>query len=200
MPAASPPAVGVAAVSRSFVPEDMHSVAPAPATRCGVAVFFTGLSGAGKSTLAQALAAAVARTGRPVTMLDGDAVRTHLSSELGFSREHRDLNIRRIGWVAGEIVRHGGIALCAAIAPYESTRREVRHMIEPLGGFFLVHVSTSLEICEQRDVKGLYGKARAGELPAFTGISDPYEPPADADITIDTAAVSLEDACGALLA
>jgi len=183
------------------VPEDMHPVAPAdPAIRRGVAVFFTGLSGAGKSTLAQALAAAIARSGRPVTMLDGDAVRTHLSSELGFSREHRELNIRRIGWVAAEIVRHGGMAICAAIAPYEAVRRDVRRMIEPLGGFLLVHVSTSLDVCERRDVKGLYAKARAGDVPAFTGISDPYEPPSDADVTIDTAAVSLADGCDALLA
>jgi len=164
-------------------------------------VFFSGLSGAGKSTLAQALASAITQTaGRPVTLLDGDAVRTHLSSELGFSREHRDLNIRRIGWVAGEIVRHGGIALCAAIAPYEATRREVRRIIEPLGGFLLVHVSTSLEVCEARDVKGLYAQARAGDVPAFTGISDPYEAPSDADATFDTASVSLQDACDALLA
>ncbi len=176
-------------------------IAPLPSSaRRGVAVFFTGLSGAGKSTLAQALAAAIARAGRPVTMLDGDAVRTHLSSELGFSREHRELNIRRIGWVAAEVVRHGGIAICAAIAPYEAERRDVRRMIEPLGGFLLVHVSTSLDVCEQRDVKGLYAKARAGDVPAFTGISDPYEPPSDADVTIDTAAVSLVDGCDALLA
>ena len=107
-------------------------------------------------------------------MLDGDAVRTHLSSELGFSRERRELNVRRIGWVAAEIVRHGGIALCAAIAPYAAVRRDIRQMIEPLGGFLLVHVSTSLEVCERRDVKGLYAKARAGDLPAFTGITDPY--------------------------
>jgi sulfate adenylyltransferase len=134
-----------------------------------------------------------------VTLLDGDAVRTHLSSELGFSREHRDLNIHRIGWVAGEIVRHGGLALCAAIAPYDAARREVRRMIAPLGGFLLVHVSTSLDVCEERDVKGLYARARAGAVPAFTGISDPYETPSDADLTIDTARVPLEDACALVL-
>jgi sulfate adenylyltransferase len=174
--------------------------AAAAPPRAGAAGFFTGLSGAGKSTLAQAVAAAITEaTARPVTLLDGDAVRTHLSSELGFSREHRDLNIHRIGWVAGEIVRHGGLALCAAIAPYDAARREVRRMIAPLGGFLLVHVSTSLDVCEERDVKGLYARARAGAVPAFTGISDPYETPSDADLTIDTARVPLEDACALVL-
>ena len=129
----------------------------------GFAVFLTGLSGAGKSTIARALRAGLMEaTGRPVTLLDGDIVRRHLSSELGFSREHRDLNVLRIGWVASEIVRHGGIALCAPIAPYDAVRRQVRRMIEPLGGFLLVHVSTPLETCEARDRKGLYAKARAG--------------------------------------
>jgi sulfate adenylyltransferase len=157
----------------------------------GLTIFFTGLSGSGKSTLANALLVKLLETGgRPVTLLDGDLVRKHLSSELGFSKEHRTLNVRRIGYVASEVTRSGGIAICALIAPHDAIRQEVRRMIEPLGGFVLVHVSTSLEVCEARDRKGLYAKARAGLLPAFTGISDPYEPPGDADLTIDTATES----------
>src|SRR5207302_11023524 len=124
--------------------------------------------------------------GRPVTLLDGDLVRKHLSSELGFSKEHRDINIRRIGYVASEITKNGGIAICAPIAPYDALRREVRAMVEPLGGFILVHVDTPLEVCEQRDRKGLYAKARAGIIPEFSGISDPYEEPLDAESVIDT--------------
>jgi sulfate adenylyltransferase len=124
--------------------------------------------------------------GRPLTLLDGDIVRTHLSSELGFSKEHRDLNIRRIGFVASEITKNGGIAICAPIAPYDAVRKEVRAMIEAGGGFILVHVSTPLDVCEQRDRKGLYAKARAGTIKEFTGISDPYEEPADAELAIDT--------------
>jgi sulfate adenylyltransferase len=151
-------------------------------------VFFTGLSGSGKSTIANAVRHRLeARTGRPVTLLDGDLVRQHLSSELGFSRRDRDLNIRRIGFVASEITRHGGMAICAPIAPYESVRRDVRAMIEPLGGFVLVFVDTPLEVCEARDRKGLYAKARAGLIAEFTGVSDPYEPPLDADVVIRTA-------------
>jgi sulfate adenylyltransferase len=157
----------------------------------GVAVFFTGLSGAGKSTIAQVLMSKLlARGGRSVTLLDGDLVRKNLSSELGFSREHRDLNIRRIGFVASEIVKHGGIAICAPIAPYDATRREVRAMVGAQGGFALVHLSTSLDVCEQRDRKGLYAKARAGIVKEFTGISDPYEKPVDAELTIDTFTMS----------
>jgi sulfate adenylyltransferase len=154
--------------------------------RQGFTVLFTGLSGAGKSTLANALAVKLLeRGGRPVTLLDGDLVRKNLSSELGFSREHRDLNVRRIGWVAGEITRHGGVALCAPIAPYDALRRELRASITPHGGFLLVHVSTAIEVCESRDRKGLYAKARAGLLPGFTGVSDPYEVPADAELVLD---------------
>ena len=138
--------------------------------------------GAGKSTIADALVAELEADGRPVTVLDGDVVRTHLSSELTFSREHRDLNIRRIGWVAGEVVKHGGTVVVAAIAPYEAAREEARALVEKHGRFVLVHLSTPLEVCEQRDVKGLYAKARAGEIPEFTGISDPYEPPARAEV------------------
>ena len=158
-----------------------------PRDKQGFTVFFTGLSGSGKSTIANALMVKLLEMGgRPVTLLDGDLVRQHLSSELGFSKEHRDLNIQRIGWVASEITKNGGIALCAPIAPYDHTRQIVRSLIEPVGGFDLVHVATPLEVCEQRDRKGLYAKARAGEIKEFTGISDPYEEPVDAEIVIDT--------------
>ncbi len=132
--------------------------------------------------------------GRPVTLLDGDLVRKHLSSELGFSKEHRDINIRRIGYVASEITKNGGIAICAPIAPYDATRKHVRGLIEPLGGFILVHLSTSIDDCEQRDRKGLYAKARAGVLKEFTGISDPYEEPKDAEVVINTAELTPEEA------
>jgi sulfate adenylyltransferase len=159
----------------------------------GVTVFLTGLSGAGKSTVADALVAQLEAEGRPVTVLDGDVVRTHLSSELTFSREHRDLNIRRIGWVAGEIVRHGGTVVVAAIAPYEDAREEARVLVEKHGRFVLVHLSTPLEVCEQRDVKGLYARARAGEITGFTGVSDPYEPPARAEVVLDTSVIPLEE-------
>lgn len=161
--------------------------------RRGFTVFFTGLSGAGKSTLAELLVARLEDHGCIVTLLDGDQVRRHLSSELGFSREHRDLNIRRIGYVASEIARHGGAAVCSPIAPYDRVRKEVRAMIEPFGSFVLVHVSTPLEVCERRDPKGLYAKARAGSIPSFTGISDPYEPPADAEIVLDTTKMRPEE-------
>src|SRR5919106_1988160 len=153
----------------------------------------TGLSGAGKSTIADALVAELEQEARPVTVLDGDVVRTHLSSELTFSREHRDLNIARIGWVAGEIVRHGGTVVVAAIAPYEAAREEARALVEQHGRCVLVHLATPLEVCEQRDVKGLYAKARAGEIPVFTGVSDPYEPPSRAELTIDTSVTPLEE-------
>ena len=161
--------------------------------RPGVTVFLTGLSGAGKSTIADALVAELEAGGRPVTVLDGDVVRTHLSSELSFSREHRDLNIRRIGWVAGEVVKHGGTVVVAAIAPYEAAREEARALVEKHGRFVLVHLSTPLEVCEQRDVKGLYAKARAGEIREFTGISDPYEPPSRAEVVVDTSVTPLDE-------
>ena len=132
--------------------------------------------------------------GRPITLLDGDIVRTHLSSELGFSKEHRDINIRRIGFVASEITKNGGIAICAPIAPYDAVRQEVREMITPTGGFVLVHMATPLEVCEQRDRKGLYAKARAGIIKEFTGISDPYEVPEDAELAIDTTQKAPEEA------
>ena len=153
----------------------------------GFTVFFTGLSGSGKSTIANALMVKLMEMGgRPVTLLDGDVVRKHLSSELGFSKAHRDLNILRIGYVASEITKNGGVAICAPIAPYASTRRLVREMIEPLGGFLEIHVATPLEVCEQRDRKGLYAKARAGIIKSFTGISDPYEEPENPEMRIDT--------------
>ena len=161
----------------------------------GVTIFFTGLSGSGKSTIANVLRTKFLEMGgRPVTILDGDLVRKHLSSELGFSKEHRDINIRRIGYVASEITKNGGIAICAPIAPYDGVRKQVRQMVEPCGGFVLVHVATPLEICEQRDRKGLYAKARAGIVKEFTGISDPYEAPADAEVVIDTGDLSAEEA------
>ena len=166
-----------------------------PRNRQGFTVFFTGLSGAGKSTIARALTVRLMEMdGRRVTLLDGDIVRRHLSSELGFSKAHRDINIRRIGYVASEITKHGGIAVCAPIAPYAATRRAVRDMIEPWGGFVEVHVATSVEVCESRDRKGLYAKARAGLIPEFTGVSDPYEVPARPELAIDTALCSVEEA------
>ncbi|WP_444994298.1 bifunctional sulfate adenylyltransferase/adenylylsulfate kinase [Aliikangiella sp. IMCC44359] len=153
----------------------------------GLTIFFTGLSGSGKSTIANALLNKLMEMGdRSISLLDGDVVRKHLSSELGFSKEHRNLNIQRIGYVASEITKHGGIAICAPIAPYRSTRREVREMITPLGGFIEIHVATSLEVCEQRDRKGLYAMAREGIIKEFTGISDPYEVPEKPELSIDT--------------
>jgi sulfate adenylyltransferase len=166
-----------------------------PRHRQGLTIFFTGLSGSGKSTIANVLVTKFLEIGgRPVTLLDGDLVRKHLSSELGFSKEHRDINIRRIGYVASEITKNGGIAICAPIAPYDATRKAVRSMVETGGGFILVHIATSVETCEQRDRKGLYAKARAGIIKEFTGISDPYEPPTDAEVVIDTADMSPEEA------
>ena len=173
---------------------ELRRTHPPRATQ-GFTVFFTGLSGSGKSTIANALLVKLLEMGgRTVTMLDGDLVRKNLSSELGFSKEHRDLNIRRIGYVASEITKAGGIAICAPIAPYDNTRRHVRSLVESNGGFVLVHVATSLEVCESRDRKGLYAKARAGLIPEFTGISDPYEEPTDAEVTIDTTALPEEAA------
>jgi sulfate adenylyltransferase len=171
-----------------------------PRHKQGFTVFFTGLSGSGKSTIANALRVKLLELGgRPVTFLDGDIVRKHLSSELGFSKEHRDINIRRIGFVAAEVTKNGGVAICAPIAPYDSVRKEVRGMIEPFGGFVLVYVATPLEVCESRDRKGLYAKARAGVLKEFTGISDPYEAPDDAEITLDTGELSPEEAAQTIL-
>jgi adenylyl-sulfate kinase len=135
-----------------------------------------------------------------VTVLDGDVVRTHLSSELTFSRADRDLNIRRIGWVAGEVVKHGGTVVVAAIAPYEAAREEARALVENHGQFVLVHLSTPVEVCEQRDVKRLYTRARAGQIPEFTGVNDPYEPPSRAELVIDTSTTPLEESAARIRA
>ncbi len=171
-----------------------------PRLKQGFTVFFTGLSGSGKSTIANALLVKLLEIGgRHVTLLDGDHVRKHLSSELGFSKEHRDLNIQRIGYVASEITKNGGVAICAPIAPYAATRQKVREMIEPMGGFFEVYVSTSLEVCEQRDRKGLYAKARAGILKEFTGISDPYEVPEKPELRIATETCTPDEAAQRIL-
>jgi sulfate adenylyltransferase len=171
-----------------------------PRSARGVVVFCTGLSGSGKSTLARDLRDALLERGdRTVSLLDGDLVRQLLSAGLTFSREDRDLNIARIGYVAAEIARHGGIAICAPIAPYAAARERVRAMVSEVGDFVLVHVSTPLEVCEARDRKGLYAKARAGLIGSFTGISDPYEEPDDADVSIDTSQVSRHDAVAAVL-
>ncbi|NAZ37453.1 bifunctional sulfate adenylyltransferase/adenylylsulfate kinase [Rubellimicrobium sp. CFH 75288] len=168
------------------VVEELRRTSP-PRSRQGFTVFFTGLSGSGKSTIANALMVKLMEMGgRPVTLLDGDVVRKHLSSELGFSKEHRDINIKRIGYVASEITKNGGIAICAPIAPYAATRAEVREMIEQYGAFVEVHVATSLEECERRDRKGLYKLAREGKIKEFTGISDPYDVPEAPELRVDT--------------
>ena len=180
------------------VAEELRRSYP-PRAKQGFTVFFTGLSGAGKSTIANALFVKFLELGgRPVTLLDGDIVRKHLSSELGFSKAHRDLNILRIGYVASEITKNGGVAVCAPIAPYDAIRKEVRTMIAPFGGFVLVHLSTPIEVCEQRDRKGMYAKARAGIIKEFTGISDPYEAPADAEVVLDTSDLTPEQAADAV--
>ena len=174
------------------VVEELRRTSPARSKQ-GFTVFFTGLSGSGKSTIANALMVKLMEMGgRPVTLLDGDVVRKHLSSELGFSKEHRDLNIKRIGYVASEITKNGGIAICAPIAPYTATRRAVREMIEAFGAFIEVHVATSVEECERRDRKGLYKLAREGKIKEFTGISDPYEMPTKAEIVLDTENVDVD--------
>ena len=176
------------------VAQELRKTHP-PRERQGFTVFFTGLSGSGKSTIANVLLVKLLEMGgRPVTILDGDLVRKNLSSELGFSKEHRDINIRRIGYVASEITKNGGIAVCAPIAPYDSVRKDVEAMIAPLGGYILVHIATPLEVCEKRDRKGMYAKARAGIIKEFTGISDPYEEPENAALTIDTTDKSPEEA------
>jgi sulfate adenylyltransferase len=167
--------------------------------RRGCTVFLTGLSAAGKTTIALELQRLCEQQRRTVTLLDGDVVRTHLSSGLGFTHADRDANIRRVGFVAAEVTRHGGIAICACIAPYDATRKEVRRMVEAAGDFLLVHVATPLAACEARDPKGLYAKARAGLLQHFSGIDDPYEAPADADLVIDTTLVPADAAAAHIL-
>jgi sulfate adenylyltransferase len=173
-----------------------------PRRERGVVVFFTGLSGSGKSTVARGVAEALRETGeRTVTFLDGDVVRRELSAGLTFSKADRDLNIRRIGWVAAEVARHGGMAICCPIAPYEAARAVARSQAVAAGaGFVLVHVATPIEVCEQRDRKGLYAKARAGLITGMTGVDDPYETPADAEITIDTSTMSIDEGVQFILA
>lgn len=175
------------------VVQELRRTSP-PRAKQGFTVFFTGLSGSGKSTIANALMVKLMEMGgRPTTLLDGDVVRKHLSSELGFSKEHRDINIKRIGYVASEITKNGGIAICAPIAPYTSTRRAVREMVEAYGAFVEVHVATSLEECERRDRKGLYKLAREGKIKEFTGISDPYEEPQNPELKVETENVDVDN-------
>ena len=166
----------------------------------GLTVFFTGLSGAGKSTLANAIMYKLMETeDRPITLLDGDIVRQHLSSELGFSKEDRDIHVKRIGYVASEITKHGGVAICAPIAPYSNTRKVVRDMIDEVGSFVEIHVATPLSVCEERDTKGLYKQARAGKILDFTGVSDPYEEPENPEITVDTSDITVEESSALIL-
>jgi sulfate adenylyltransferase len=174
------------------VVEELRKSHPAKSKQ-GFTVFFTGLSGSGKSTIANALIDRLMESGRTVTLLDGDVVRTHLGKGLGFSREDRSTNVQRIGYVASEITKHGGIAVCAPIAPYEADRKANRRAIEAGGGYVEVFVATPLEECEKRDVKGLYAMARAGKIKEFTGISDPYEEPTDAEIVLPTQEFSVEE-------
>lgn len=198
------------ALPRTGAPSDAVAAIVAadqpPRDERGLVVFFTGLSGSGKSTIARALYDRVVEDGRrTVTSLDGDVVRHHLSKGLGFSKEDRETNIARIGWVAAEIARHRGLAICSPIAPFDSTRKQVRAMVEDAGGSFaLIHVATPLEECERRDRKGLYAKARAGQIPEFTGISSPYEAPSDALVAVDTTGRTvtevLDEVVGALVA
>jgi sulfate adenylyltransferase len=172
-----------------------------PRRHRGLVVFLTGLSGSGKSTIARGVADELRESGdRTVTLLDGDIVRRELSAGLGFSKTDRDLNIRRIGWVAAEVARHRGMALCCPIAPYASARAAARSMAKAAGaGFVLVHVATPLSVCEQRDRKGLYAKARAGQITGMTGVDDPYEVPTDADLVVDTSELSVEEAVSTVL-
>jgi len=171
-----------------------------PRSQRGFVLFLTGLSGSGKSTIARDLRDALAERGdRRVSLLDGDVVRRLLSAGLTFSREDRDLNIARIGYLAAEIARHGGIAICAPIAPYAAARARVREMVSETGDFLLIHVATPVEVCEARDRKGLYAKARAGLIDHFTGVSDPYEEPTDADLVIDTSVTGRPEATAAVL-
>jgi sulfate adenylyltransferase len=176
----------------------LSQVSP-PRAKQGFCLWFTGLSGAGKSTIAEAVMVMLLERGRPVTLLDGDVVRTHLSRGLGFSKEDRDTNIRRIGFVATEIVRHNGAVICAAVSPYESTRNECRAMVGD-DRFILVHVDTPLEVCEQRDTKGMYARARRGELRGFTGIDDPYERPVNPEMVLTTTECTPEDNARAVVA
>jgi sulfate adenylyltransferase len=195
--------IGIAAVGIDAAIEtpDVAASQAGLSSRRGLTIFLTGLSGSGKSTIANILRVKLLEhSSRRVSLLDGDLVRKHLSSELGFSREHRELNVRRIAYVASEITLHGGIAICAPIAPYDAVRRDARRMIEAVGDFVLVFVDTPLTVCEGRDPKGLYAKARAGLLPSFTGVSDPYERPEDAEIVLDTTDLSAAEAADRVMA
>ncbi len=181
------------------VVQELNRSYPSPGSQ-GFTVFLTGLSGAGKSTIAKVLYSKFMEMGtRPVTLLDGDIVRRNLSSELNFSREHRDINVKRIGFVASEITKNRGIAICAPIAPYERTRVEIRNAIETYGGFFEVHVATPISVCEKRDRKGMYAKAKAGLLKGFTGVDDPYEVPAQPELSIDTSNLTPDEAVQEIL-
>jgi len=197
VPAGDDPADDLPAAVAAVVAQDRP-----PRNRRGLVVFLTGLSGSGKSTIARALVDRLLERGdRTVTSLDGDVVRHHLSEGLGFGRADRETNIRRIGWVAAEISRHRGTAICSPIAPFDATRREVRRMTGAAGGgFVLVHVATPLAECERRDRKGLYARARAGEIPDFTGISSPYEEPTDASVRVDTTGRPLDECVDEVLA
>ena len=178
----------------SDITDELRKTYPSKLNR-GFTIFFTGLSGSGKSTIAKSLYSKLMEIGsRPVTLLDGDIVRTHLSSELGFSKEHRNLNIKRIGYVASEITKNRGAAICAPIAPYEESRNYVKDIISQHGEYILVHVSTSLEVCQKRDTKGLYKKAKEGLIKGLTGVDDPYEIPVDANLVIDTDGISVSSA------
>jgi sulfate adenylyltransferase len=197
--AAAPDLADLADLAEESVLAELRRWRPPPAER-GAMILFTGLSGSGKSTLARDLTAhIVERTPRSVSLLDGDDVRRLLSSGLGFDHAARDLNVRRIGYVGSEIARHGGLAVCAPIAPYAESRAAVRAMVEPVGDFVLVHVSTPLAECERRDLKGLYARARAGLITEFTGISDPYDEPTDADLVVDTSQMSRGEALDRVL-
>ncbi len=172
-----------------------------PAGHRGLTILLTGLSGSGKSTIARVLTSTLmTRTLRPVSLLDGDLIRHHLSRGLGFSRADREANLMRIAFVAREITRHGGIAICAPIAPYAAIRKQIRDWVSEVGEFVEIHVATPIEVCEQRDPKGLYAKARAGELTGFTGVDDPYEEPADPELRLDTSSLSLADSVSSICA
>jgi sulfate adenylyltransferase len=179
--------------------DELLSTYPPPKGQ-GFTVFMTGLSGSGKSTIAKILYSRFMEIGdRPVTLLDGDIVRRNLSNELGFTKEHRDINVRRIGFVAGEITKNRGIAICAPIGPYAATRAEIRKSIEAYGGFIEVHVATPIEECERRDRKGMYAKARAGLIKGFTGVDDPYEIPESPEVRIDTTDLTPDEAAQEIL-
>jgi adenylyl-sulfate kinase len=166
----------------------------------GFTLWFTGLSGSGKSTIAELVAPELAKRGRMVETLDGDVVRTHLSYGLGFSKADRDANVERIGWVASRLTRHGAAVVVSAISPYEEARRKARALVEAEGVFVEIHVATPVEECERRDVKGLYAKARVGEIPEFTGVSDPYEEPASPELRLDTTELAPQESARLVIA